>query len=32
VPTAQKLRELGLDFVADELRSEGIGAEEARAA
>jgi aldehyde:ferredoxin oxidoreductase len=32
VPTPEKLHELGLDFVADELRSEGIGPEEARAA
>ena len=32
VPTPEKLRELGLDFVIDELKDAGVGAEEARAA
>ncbi len=32
VPTPEKLRELGLDFVIDELKEAGLGAEAARAA
>jgi len=32
VPTPEKLHEMGLDFVAEELRAEGVGPEEARAA
>lgn len=32
VPTPEKLKELGLDFVIDELRKAGVGAEAARAA
>jgi aldehyde:ferredoxin oxidoreductase len=32
VPTPEKLRELGLEFVIDELREAGVGPEEARAA